>query len=108
MPITGGLIDGPIYTSIFNSLIGIYLAKEDEYAPFQSDYVVYHDDFADYSTNEPTMDGTASLCFYLGYLDSQANEAEKVGATTKSKESWVKKEFIYQKYYEVTFNLLLL
>ena len=78
MPITGGLVDGPIYTSIFNSLIGIYLAKEDEYAPFQSDYVVYHDDFADYSTNEPTMDGTASLCFYLGYLDSQANENENV------------------------------
>lgn len=78
MPITGGLVDGPIYTSIFNSLIGIYLAKEDEYAPFQSDYVVYHDDYADYSTNEPTMDGTASLCFYLGYLDSQANENENV------------------------------
>jgi len=44
MPITGGLVDGPIYTSIFNRLIGIYLANEDEYAPFQSDYVVYHDD----------------------------------------------------------------
>lgn len=78
IPITGGLVDGPIYTSIFNSLIGIYLANEDEYAPFQSDYVVYHDDFADYSTNEPTMDGTASLCFYLGYLNSQANANEKV------------------------------
>jgi peptidoglycan/xylan/chitin deacetylase (PgdA/CDA1 family) len=78
MPITGGLVDGPIYTSIFNRLIGIYLANEDEYAPFQSDYVVYHDDFADYSTNEPTMDGTASLCFYLGYLNSQANVNEKV------------------------------
>jgi peptidoglycan/xylan/chitin deacetylase (PgdA/CDA1 family) len=78
MPITGGLVDGPIYTSIFNRLIGIYLTNEDEYAPFQSDYVVYHDDFADYSTNEPTMDGTASLCFYLGYLNSQANVNEKV------------------------------
>ncbi|GAI96133.1 unnamed protein product, partial [marine sediment metagenome] len=27
---------------------------EDEYKDFQSDHVVYHDDFADYSTNEPT------------------------------------------------------
>jgi len=39
--------------------------------------VVYHDEFADYSTNEPTMDGTPSLCFYLGYLNSQANANEK-------------------------------
>ena len=73
MPITGGIVDGPIYTSIYKSLIGIYLANEDTYAPFQSDYVVYHDDYADYSTNEPTMDGTASLTYYLGYLSSKAN-----------------------------------
>ena len=66
MPITGGIVDGPIYNSIFSSLIGIYLANEDEYKDFQSDYVVYHDDYADYSTNEPTMDGTASMTYYLG------------------------------------------
>ena len=71
-PITGGLVDGPIYASIFRSLRGVHLTKEDVYAPFQSDYVVYHDDFADYSTNEPTMDGTASLTYYLGYLNSKA------------------------------------
>lgn len=72
MPITGGIVDGPIYHSIYSSLIGIYLANEDEYAPFQSDFVVYHDDYADYSTNEPTMDGTASLTYYFGYLTSMA------------------------------------
>ncbi len=55
----GGLVDGPVYTSIFNSLIGLKLEEEDEYACFQSNYVVYHDDCGDYSTNEPTMDGTA-------------------------------------------------
>lgn len=73
MPITGGIVDGPIYHSIYNSLIGVYLANEDEYAPFQSDFVVYHDDYADYSTNEPTMDGTASLTYYFGYLASKGN-----------------------------------
>ncbi|MGI6046750.1 MAG: glycoside hydrolase family 9 protein [Petrimonas sp.] len=78
MPITGGIVDGPIYNSIFSSLIGIYLSKEDEYAPFQSDYVVYHDDYADYSTNEPTMDGTASMTYYFGYLTSYARKPEKV------------------------------
>jgi peptidoglycan/xylan/chitin deacetylase (PgdA/CDA1 family) len=75
IPVTGGIVDGPIYHSIFSSLIGIYLAGEDEYAPFQSGYVVYHDDYADYSTNEPTMDGTASLTYYLGYLTSQAGHS---------------------------------
>lgn len=72
-PITGGIVDGPIYAPIFRSLRGVHLANEDMYADFQSDYVVYHDDFADYSTNEPTMDGTASLTYYLGYLSSKAS-----------------------------------
>jgi Predicted xylanase/chitin deacetylase len=78
IPVTGGIVDGPIYHSIFSSLRGIYLANEDEYADFQSDQVVYHDDYADYSTNEPTMDGTASLTYYFGYLSSQAKQPKKV------------------------------
>lgn len=57
--VVGGLVDGPVYTDIFNSLLGIALAEEDEYASFQNKHVVYHDDHGDYSTNEPTMDGTA-------------------------------------------------
>ena len=64
-PIYGGLIDGPVYTSIFKSLIGIQLYNVDAYAPFQSNLAVYHDDYGDYSTNEPTMDGTASLIYLL-------------------------------------------
>ncbi|HEY0355229.1 MAG TPA: glycoside hydrolase family 9 protein [Flavisolibacter sp.] len=64
-PIDGGLVDGPVYTSIYKNLIGIKLYNEDEYAPFQSDLAVYHDDYGDYSTNEPTMDGTASLIYLL-------------------------------------------
>ena len=66
----GGLVDGPVYGSIFDNLKGIYLDSGDEYELFQSDLVVYHDDFADYSTNEPTMDGTASLTYYLSSLES--------------------------------------
>lgn len=64
-PIDGGLVDGPVYTSIYKNLIGIKLYKEDSYAPFQSELAVYHDDYGDYSTNEPTMDGTASLVYLL-------------------------------------------
>lgn len=70
----GGLIDGPVYGSIFNNLKGLYLAAEDEYMAFQSGLVVYHDDYADYSTNEPTMDGTASLTYYLSALENMGRE----------------------------------
>lgn len=70
-PIDGGLIDGPVYGHIFSSLKGVRLADNDEFAPFQSDLAVYHDDWADYSTNEPTMDGTASLTYYLSSLQKE-------------------------------------
>ena len=70
-PIDGGLVDGPVYTSIFDGLIGLRLADDDEYAPFQSALAVYHDDVGDFSTNEPTMDGTASLIYLLAAMASQ-------------------------------------
>lgn len=69
--ISGGLVDGPVYGSIWNKLIGIKLYSPDEFALFQSDKSVYHDDFGDYSTNEPTMDGTASLSYYLSALQNE-------------------------------------
>ena len=64
-PINGGLNDGPVYTKIYQSLKGIRLSRPDPYAAFQSDMVVYHDDIWDYSTNEPTLDGTAEALFFL-------------------------------------------
>ncbi|HEX7356597.1 MAG TPA: glycoside hydrolase family 9 protein, partial [Ignavibacteriaceae bacterium] len=67
--IDGGLVDGPVYNTIYSKLIGITLYNSDEYADFQNDYVVYHDDYGDYSTNEPTMDGTASLTYYLSAME---------------------------------------
>ncbi len=73
-PIDGGLVDGPVYTSIYKGLIGIQLTKPDDYAAFQSDLAVYHDDYGDYSTNEPTMDGTASLVYLLAAYDSRTNK----------------------------------
>lgn len=65
-------MDGPVYGSIYKKLIGIQLYEPDEYAAFQSDLVVYHDDYGDYSTNEPTMDGTASLIYLLAAKESEA------------------------------------
>jgi hypothetical protein len=59
-PVRGGLVDGPVYERIFNTLKGLSASKDDPYAAFQSAQAVYHDDLHDYSSNEPTMDGTAS------------------------------------------------
>ncbi|MBS1643066.1 MAG: glycoside hydrolase family 9 protein [Bacteroidetes bacterium] len=76
-PINGGLVDGPVYTSIYKSLIGIQLKDADEYADFQSNLAVYHDDYGDYSTNEPTMDGTASLIYMLAAKEHEENINKK-------------------------------
>jgi endoglucanase len=66
----GGLVDGPVFNSIFKGLRGIGLLRPDEYTDFQNGKIIYHDDIGDYSTNEPTMDGTASLSFILSSLES--------------------------------------
>ncbi|MDO5394426.1 MAG: glycoside hydrolase family 9 protein [Bacteroidales bacterium] len=70
--LAGGLVDGPVYSSIFNSLKGVHLRHDDHFASWQGGRAVYHDDFSDYSTNEPTMDGTASLTYMLGRLAAQS------------------------------------
>lgn len=74
---TGGLVDGPVYATIFNSLKGVNITDDmpnvtsNSYLEFQPGDVVYHDNTHDYSTNEPTMDGTASLTFPLAYYQEQ-------------------------------------
>lgn len=64
----GGLLDGPVYHSIYGNLKGIALRRPDAYARFNTGRMVYHDDLGDYSTNEPIMDGTASLAYLLAAL----------------------------------------
>jgi hypothetical protein len=66
--IVGALNDGPVYATIFNSLKGIRLSREDPYAPFQAEQAVYHDDTWDYATNEPTLDGTAEAHYFLAFF----------------------------------------
>ena len=73
-PLDGGLVDGPVYGSIYKNLRGLTLLHPDSYAEFQSDYVVYHDDAGDYSTNEPTMDGTASLIYLMAAKEQEAQK----------------------------------
>jgi hypothetical protein len=59
-PVRGGLVDGPVTRKIFSSLKGVSITEPDPLAAFQDERAVYHNDIHDYSTNEPTMDGTAS------------------------------------------------
>jgi hypothetical protein len=66
--LTGGLVDGPVKRSIFENLQYIRLTHADSLAPFNRGAVVYHDDWGDYSTNEPIMDGTANLAWLLSGL----------------------------------------
>ncbi|MEM7657114.1 MAG: hypothetical protein AAF399_13350 [Bacteroidota bacterium] len=68
--VAGGLVDGPVFSSIFGSLKGLQLNDPDEFAAFQNEYVVYHDDVGDYSTNEPTMDGTAGSMILMAHFCS--------------------------------------
>jgi len=79
MPIelTGALLDGPVYSSIYKSLLGISLRDPDEYAPFNTGFIVYHDDVGDYSTNEPIMDGTANLSYLLAALAGPQSATRK-------------------------------
>ncbi|MDD2960731.1 MAG: glycoside hydrolase family 9 protein [Muribaculaceae bacterium] len=78
---TGGLVDGPVYSSIFNSLKGVNIVKDIEgdiannYEEFQPGIMVYHDNIHDYSTNEPTMDGTACLAFPLSAYQNEGLNA---------------------------------
>jgi len=65
---TGGLVDGPVYRTIFENLAYVELLEEDEYRAFNTGRVVYHDDPGDYSTNEPITDGTANLAWMLSAL----------------------------------------
>lgn len=67
----GGLLDGPVYRSIFSNLKGIALHDADEYARFNTGRMVYHDDIGDYSTNEPIMDGTANLTYLLAAMSGR-------------------------------------
>ena len=79
-PLDGALVDGPVSGYIFKSLLGLTLADADEYAEFQSNLAVYHDDYGDYSTNEPTMDGTASLIYLLA---AKERDSREVGSAKK-------------------------
>ena len=73
-------------------LSGSLLNDPDEYAEFQSELAVYHDDYGDYSTNEPTMDGTASLIYLLAAKEATS---PKPSPKERASEESLNKQFSY-------------
>jgi peptidoglycan/xylan/chitin deacetylase (PgdA/CDA1 family) len=82
--VRGGLVDGPIAASTYKGLIGLTLTKPDEFAMFQPRDVVYHDDVGDYSTNEPTMDGTADAILMMALFSRVSSPHVSKDSVTKS------------------------
>ncbi len=70
LQVPGGLVDGPIFRTIHSSLLGLNLERPDDYSGRQNPFVVYHDAVGDYSTNEPTMDGTAGSILMMAYFST--------------------------------------
>ncbi|MEO8474939.1 MAG: glycoside hydrolase family 9 protein [Chryseolinea sp.] len=91
----GALVDGPVYGSIYKKQLGVSIAHGDEYAEFQSPHVVYHDDYADYVTNEPTMDGTASLVYLLAAKENESPVTIDHGAITRGDQTSKKLAIVF-------------
>ncbi len=70
----GGLMDGPIEAKRHKQQIGIVIKNPEQYAAFNKGKAIYNDDIGDYATNEPTLDGTASLSFYFAALQSEGEK----------------------------------
>ena len=72
--VPGSLVDGPLWSSIHDKMLAIRLNEPDEFAHLQPAHIKYWDDFADYSTNEPTMDGSADLVMLFAHFFGKSNQ----------------------------------
>lgn len=74
----GGLVDGPLLRER-HTAHGEYLSMDDgqdPYGAFNNGVALYHDEIWDYATNEPTMDGTASLSYYFAQKEVEGKAAD--------------------------------
>ncbi len=71
----GALVSGPVRNTVFNRLTdSTIMISTDKLARFHSKWAVYHDEFSDFITNQPTLDGTASLVYLLGAKQFEENK----------------------------------
>jgi hypothetical protein len=64
-------VDGPQWSTTHDKMLQIVLTEPDEYEHLQPKHIRYWDDWADYSTNEPTLDGSAELLLILTKLSNE-------------------------------------
>lgn len=102
--VTGGLVDGPILAQTYNNLRGLRLNEADEFAEFQPKGIVYHDDVGDYSTNEPTMDGTADAILMMASLSRPNPRAAKTNPRFKYDQGAIVRGDISQKKLALVFT----
>ena len=74
----GGLIDGPVYNTVFQERAGNSLRNPDAFAVLNKGIAVYHDDIGDYASNEPTMDGSAGLTYYFAAMENEGRAAREL------------------------------
>jgi hypothetical protein len=80
----GALAEGPAPAKDIQGE-GIVLDDPDEYAEFQATHGVYHDDRANYVTNEPTIAGNASMIFMLAlFANRSLGQTQVEGAVLRS------------------------
>jgi len=106
---TGGLVDGPVYNTIFSSLEGVNMEGGINFLDIQPDIMVYHDCTHDYSTNEPTMDGTASLTFPFSALQMEGAaqrgvETDEYGVVTRVNTNEKKVYLVFTAHYSQNDN----
>ena len=75
--VAGSLVDGPLWSSIHDRMLAIRLNEPDEFAHLQPEHIKYWDDYADYSTNEPTMDGSADLILLFAHFYGEQSAKKK-------------------------------
>jgi peptidoglycan/xylan/chitin deacetylase (PgdA/CDA1 family) len=70
----GGLVDGPIDESWHDTFLGIpkVSRSKDPLAVFQNGPAVFHED--SYGTNEPVIDGTCYMMYYLSMMEQLGRE----------------------------------
>lgn len=61
----GALVNGPVSFAAYAGAKGASLLRKDRFADWQSGLAVYHDDPADYMTNQASLEGTAALIYLL-------------------------------------------
>lgn len=67
----GGLVSGPVLKSTYEKLMLSESSEDEDLMQIEQDSAVYYDISADFVTNKPSLDGTASL---LCLLSSKQNE----------------------------------